>query len=79
MMGFGTGMMGNWGYNAFGWLSMLLIWVLLIVGIIALIQYISSSSKDQTKSNTPLEMLKERYAKGEIDKNEFEDKKRDLI
>jgi len=71
--------MGNWGYNAFGWLSMLLIWVLLIVGIIALIQYISSSSKDQTKSNTPLEMLKERYAKGEIDKNEFEDKKRDLI
>jgi len=81
MMGYGgwSNMMGGWGFNAFGWLPMLLFWVLLILGIIVLIRYLgASSNRSQTKDKTPLEILKERYAKGEIDKQEFEEKKKDL-
>ena len=40
MMPFGT-MMGYGFWGVFGWLTMLLVWALLILGIAALIKYVS--------------------------------------
>ena len=56
---------------------MLLFWLLIILGVVALIRYLARSGRSR-EDKTPLDMLKERYAKGEINKKEFEEKKKDL-
>ncbi|MDD5415414.1 MAG: SHOCT domain-containing protein [Candidatus Daviesbacteria bacterium] len=81
MMGYngGWGNMMGWGGFGFGWIFMIIFWILIILGVVALVRYLGGtkqSSTDQDKA--PLEILKERYAKGEIDKKEFEEKKKDL-
>jgi len=81
MMGGGSGM---W-YGA-GWLGMLfpiIFWVLVIVGIVVLIRWIGTMSKGGpqqggTQEDSAMELLRRRYAKGDITKEEFEEKKRDL-
>jgi len=74
--------MGNfsgWG-PGFGWLFMILIWLLIIVGIVAIVKWIASASSgaQASQKRTALDILMERYARGEIEQAEFEKKKRDL-
>jgi putative membrane protein len=58
---------------------MLLFWVAAIVGIVFLVRWIVNQSRtSQRRDETPLEILKRRYAEGEITKGEFEEKKRYL-
>jgi putative membrane protein len=82
--GHGPGMMG-WGFGMgwFGLVMMGVFWVLVIVAIIFLVRWLAVSSRsnrsDGPKSEeSALEILKKRYARGEINKEEFEEKKRDL-
>jgi putative membrane protein len=76
-------MHGYWGGPmGFGWMGgifMLIFWAIIIIGIVWLVRYIVGSRTCFTEHpDTPLEILKKRYAKGEIDKKEFEEKKKDL-
>ena len=80
--GYGPGMMGGWGGGwGIGMISMLLWWVLIILGIVLLAKWIVSGSPGRTEHGSrdrSLDILRERYARGEIDKKELEDRKRDL-
>ena len=81
MMGTGWGnMMGGWnGFGILGWIPMLLFWILLILGVVALFRYLGGSTRSSDKERSSLDILKERYARGEIDKKEFEQMKKDLV
>ena len=80
----GPGMMGNWGYGMMGWfgpIMMLVFWGLIIVALILLIRWLWGVSQSKTEvkgSESPMDILKRRYASGEIDREEFEQKKQDL-
>jgi putative membrane protein len=73
--------MGNFGGWAlgFGWIFMLLFWALVILGIVAIVKWLMGvGTSGAAAPKTPLQILEERYARGEIDRDEFEQKKRDL-
>lgn len=81
--GGGPGMMG---YGLMGWfypIGMILFWILVVVVIVLLIKGVWPSKKgDHTAAKSAeesaLEILKKRYARGEINKEEFLEKKKDL-
>ena len=82
--GMGPGMMG-WGYGM-GWMGMIFMaafWIAVIVGIVFLIRWLvvptGSSGIRGGGEESALEILKKRYARGEIKKEEFEEKKKDLL
>jgi len=63
-----------------GWIFMLLFWALVIVGLVAIIRWLSTSAGQNQREpgKNALAKLKDRYAKGEIDREEYEQKRRDL-
>ncbi len=74
-------MMGNgwfWGHMGFGWLFWL---VILALFIWLLVQALNRGRMEDRHSQleTPLEILKKRYARGEISREEYEKMKKDLM
>ncbi len=78
MMG-GYGIMGEGGWWL-GWIFMLLLWLLVLGGVVALAKWIFGTSLGASSGSDrrAIEILRERYARGEIDKAEFDQKRRDL-
>lgn len=80
--GIGPGMMGGWGMGWFGMIFMIVFWVLVLVSLVFLIKWLIKATKGEKNvsngSSKAIGILKERYAKGEINKEEFENIKRDL-
>ncbi len=62
----------------FGWLFIIIFTVLIILGIIHLVNLISGSKGKESRGESPLRILKRRYAKGEITRHEYEKIKDEL-
>jgi putative membrane protein len=73
---------GNYGYYGwgmgFGWLFMIAFWILVLLGVIYGIKMLTGTAKREEKQESAIDILKKRYAKGEISKEEFEKIKDDL-
>jgi putative membrane protein len=90
-------MMGNGGFDMgggwiFGWIIMIVVLALIVVGVIFLVRGLSGrndhSQVGQPQGPPPpagpalksaLQVLEERYARGEIDREEFVQRKQDLL
>ncbi|RJQ62950.1 MAG: SHOCT domain-containing protein [Desulfobacteraceae bacterium] len=82
----GPGMMDGWGMGGVGMIFMMIFWVLVIVGLVLLIKWLFDATRGEKfrsggspSGSRALDILKERYARGEIDKAEFESRRRDLM
>lgn len=77
----GRGMMGSYpasyAYSSYGYWS--IFWILLFAAVIFLMVWIVYRfGIKKTASETPLNILKNRFAKGEITKKEFDDMKKEI-
>ncbi len=69
---------------SFGWMGIgmlilgLVFWILVIAGLVLLIKYLWEGSGAKRQTESALDLLKKRYARGEITKEEFEEKKKDI-
>lgn len=68
---------GGWPmmpYGHGGWFM----WLIFVIGVAIALYFIMQAKRGGTIRETPLEILKKRYAKGEITKGEYDRMKRDL-
>lgn len=74
----GYGMGSGFG---FGGGFMILWWIVIIAVVVMVVKWLVSSydtAGRSSRENTAMEILKERYARGEIDEQEFQKRKREL-
>ena len=85
MMGGGPGMMWGSGYSngpgwglwmVLGWLSMVAFWGAVILGLVLLVR--SLTGRSTRTEDSALDVLRRRYAAGEITREQFESMRTDL-
>ena len=76
---------GHWGMGyGVGWIFMVLFWLLVIVAIAAVVKWLFTSTRSPAthtptpNGKSPLDVLKMRYARGEIGREEYEERRRVL-
>ncbi len=77
------GMMGsNWGWGMMGlgfmFLPMLLFWGAVIWLIVTLVNSAGKSREEREERGSPMEILKKRFARGELTKKQYEEMKKEL-
>ncbi len=79
----GPWMMGGWGVGWFGSIFMTAFWILILIGLFFLVKWLIKATRGEDKAPaagpSALTILQERYARGEIDRQEYEEKKRVLM
>jgi len=74
--GEGHGWMGGAGWFGF---AMMLLWTVLLASlIVALVYWIRKGMRDSSAEDKAMKKLRERYARGEIDEEEFRERRRHL-
>jgi putative membrane protein len=78
-------MMWGWGHGAYGapfWWGgppiMIIVYIVIAVAVGALVVFLVRQARRSRGGDSALEVLKRRYASGEINKEEFEEKRRDI-
>lgn len=85
MYGYNFG--GDWfGHTLFGGFSMIIVWVAVIFLVVWLVREVSGNNRNGRGSGggadggkAALDILKERYAKGELTKEQFETMKKEIM
>ena len=67
-----------WEWHSFGGGFMWIFWILIIFAIAMLFKAGGSDSNSGQPRETALEILEKRYARGEIDEEEFQRRKKEL-
>lgn len=69
---------GSWGMG-FGWVFMLLPLALLVGLVLAIVRLYDGNGSHEQSPRTAREILDERFSKGEIDREEYEMRRKALI
>ncbi len=85
MWGYGYRHMGGWGFHPFGSVLAIVLTIFIIVWLVRMLRFGGhyrfrhGGYGRGGYGGTALDILEERFAKGEIDKNEFEEKRKLLM
>ena len=71
-----VGNLGGMGFGGFGlgWTFMIIFWALVILGVVYLIRYLPGNNRKEVCEETVEDILRKRFASGEITKDEFDEK-----
>lgn len=68
-----------WGWHGSGGGFMWIFWILVIAALVWFVVFTTRERQDtSSRGKSAREILDQRYARGEIDRDEFEQKKKDL-